>query len=93
MFNKYTIQRTNKVLREPQTEKFSLTMNKEANSVNKWTYARLVEQFPTAKNIKVETIAKHTTEYFTKVEIDDEVMIFLKSLRATTIPVFGIEYV
>ena len=44
------------------------------------------------KNIKVETIAKHTTEYFAKVEIDDEVMIFLKSLRATTIPVFGIEY-
>ena len=55
MFNKYTIQHTNKVLREPQTEKFSLTMNKEANSVNKWTYARLVEQFPNAKNIKVET--------------------------------------
>ena len=44
------------------------------------------------KNIKSETIAKHTTEYFAKVEIDDEVMIFLKSLRATTIPVFGIEY-
>ena len=44
------------------------------------------------KNIKVETIAKHTTEYFAKVEIDDDVMIFLKPLRATIIPVFGIEY-
>ncbi|MDY0193576.1 MAG: hypothetical protein RBR93_08615 [Aliarcobacter butzleri] len=44
------------------------------------------------KNIKSETIAKHTTEYFAKVEIDDDIMVFLKPLRATIIPVFGIEY-
>jgi len=44
------------------------------------------------KNIKSETIAKHTTEYFTKMEIDDDVLVFLKPLRATTIAVAGIEY-
>jgi uncharacterized protein YehS (DUF1456 family) len=44
------------------------------------------------KNIKSETIAKHTTEYFAKVEIDDDIMVFLKPLRATIIPVYGIEY-
>lgn len=44
------------------------------------------------KNIKSETIAKHTTEYFEKVTIDDDVMIFLRALKATTIPVYGIEH-
>ncbi len=44
------------------------------------------------KNIKSETIAKHTTEYFAKVEIDDDVLIFLKPLRATTIAIAGIQY-
>lgn len=46
------------------------------------------------KNIKVETIAKHTTEYFAKVEIDDDVLVFLKPLKKgiTIIPISGIEY-
>jgi len=46
------------------------------------------------KNIKTETIAKHTTEYFAKVEIDDDVLVFLKPLKKgiTTIQLSGIEY-
>jgi alpha-acetolactate decarboxylase len=46
------------------------------------------------KNIKTETIAKHTTEYFAKVEIDDDVLVFLKPLKKgiTAIQLSGIEY-
>ena len=44
------------------------------------------------KNIKSETIAKHTTEYFEKIEIDDDILVFLKPLKANTMPISGIEY-
>ena len=44
------------------------------------------------KNVKSEMIAKHMTVYFEKAEIDDDVLVFLKPLRATTIKVAGIEY-
>ena len=37
------------------------------------------------KNIKREQIGKHETEFFAKVSIDDDVLVFLKPLKATTL--------
>jgi hypothetical protein len=44
------------------------------------------------KNIKREKISKHETEYFEALEVEKDILVFLKPFRQTTIKLAGIQY-
>ena len=72
----------NQLLKFPRNELLTLPANiKFATALTALKYSN----DDIFKNIKREKISKHETEFFAKGEIDDDVLAFLKPLRATTI--------
>jgi len=71
----------NQLLKFPRNELLTLPANiKFATALTALKYSN----DDIFKNIKREKISKHETEFFAKGEIDDDVLAFLKPLRATT---------
>lgn len=75
---------TAQVLKFPRNELLTLPNNiKFATAITALKYSNS----DIFKNVKREKIAKHEYEYFAKESIDDDVLVFLKPLRATTVKI------
>lgn len=75
---------SNQILKFPRNETLTLPQNiKFATAMMVLRYSN-DEAF---KNIKREKISKHETEYFEKNTVDDDVLAFLRPLRANTIKI------
>lgn len=75
---------SNQILKFPRNDATTLPQNiKFATAITALRYSN-DEAF---KNIKREKISKHETEFFDKGTIDDDVLAFLRPLRATTIKI------
>ena len=75
---------SNQLLKYPRNELLTLPTNiKFATALTALKYSN----DDIFKNIKKEKISKHETEFFAKGEIDDDVLAFLKPLRATTVKI------